>query len=181
MEETDGTPRPAHASPSRMSESTRGAVVTTPPYEEFYRANFDHLVATLALTLGNLDLAKDAAAEAMTRAYQRWNEVATYANPQGWTYRVGLNWARSWFRKRRRELSGVYVDNGTEDPPVADPALQRALTHLSIDHRSVVVLRYFADWSIEQIAETLDIPQGTVKSRLHRAVEQLNNELKEPA
>ena len=121
MEGTDGTPRPAHASPSRMSESTRGAVVTTPPYEEFYRTNFDHLVATLALTLGNLDLAKDAAAEAMTRASQRWNEVATYANPQGWTYRVGLNWARSWFRKRRRELSGVYVDNGAEDPPVADP------------------------------------------------------------
>ena len=164
-----------------MSESTSGAVVTIPPYEEFYRANYDHLVAALALTLGNLDLAKDAAAEAMTRAYQQWDEVATYANPQGWTYRVGLNWARSWFRKRRRELSGVYVDDGVEDPPVGDPALERALTHLSLDHRSVIVPRYYVDWSIEQIAEALDIPQGTVKSRLHRAVEQLNSELKEPA
>jgi RNA polymerase sigma-70 factor (ECF subfamily) len=75
----------------------------------------------------------------------------------------------------------VYVDNGVEDPPVGDPALERALTHLSLDHRSVVVLRYYADWSIEQIGEALDVPQGTVKSRLHRAVEQLNNELKEPA
>ena len=181
MDEVDGTSSPAPASPPRMRENTGATVVTTPTYEEFYRGHLDHLVAALALTLGNLDLAKDASAEAMTRAYQRWNEVGGYSNPAGWTYRVGLNWARSWFRKRRRELSGVYADTGVDDPEVGDPALERALTRLSLDHRSVVVLRYYADWSLEQIAEALDVPQGTVKSRLHRAVEQLSQELKESA
>jgi RNA polymerase sigma-70 factor (ECF subfamily) len=56
-----------------------------------------------------------------------------------------------------------------------------ALAGLALEHRTVVVLRYYLDWSHEQIAERLRIPVGTVKSRLSRALDQLGNKLGEPS
>ncbi len=149
-------------------------------FEQFYAGRHDEVFRALALTLGDDHLARDAAAEAMARACQRWDSVSGHDNPAGWTYRVGLNWARSGLRKWRRE---VHTDTEFErpgvDPEVADPRLEVALAELSIEHRSVVVLRYYLDWSEARTAETLSIPPGTVKSRLSRALERLAETLEE--
>jgi len=56
-----------------------------------------------------------------------------------------------------------------------DAQLVAALGQLSIDHRTVVVGRYYLDWSEAQLAEALDVAPGTVKSRLSRALIQLSN------
>ncbi len=64
-----------------------------------------------------------------------------------------------------------------EDPQPSDPRLAQALAALDPKHRSVVVLRYLLDWSVEQTAEALDIAPGTVKSRLHRALAQLETHM----
>jgi RNA polymerase sigma factor (sigma-70 family) len=58
-----------------------------------------------------------------------------------------------------------------------DADLQNALAHLDVSHRAVVVLRYLMDWSVEDVAATLNIPEGTVKSRLKRALEKLRTEM----
>ncbi|MGI9621403.1 MAG: sigma-70 family RNA polymerase sigma factor, partial [Acidimicrobiales bacterium] len=146
-------------------------------FEDFYVSKHDTIARALALTLGDTQLGVEATDEAMTRAYQRWNQVRTYDNPSGWVYRVGLNWARSFLRKRRRGHNSPFELNNTEtavhDPAPRDPTLALSLASLDEKHRAVVVLRYLLDWSVEQTAEALEIAPGTVKSRLHRALNQL--------
>ncbi len=64
---------------------------------------------------------------------------------------------------------------------VADPAVGRALASLPPDQRAVVVLRFHLDWSVDAIAEALGCKQGTVKSRLHRGLQRLEQMLEAPA
>ncbi len=148
-------------------------------FDDFYQGCRDQVARTLALTLGDEELAFDAADEAMSRALERWAEVRTYANPEGWVYRTGLNWARSWLRRRRR---GAVKDLLVASPDrtvdrTVDTDLVAALDRLPDKQRSVVVLRFYRDWTTEQTAEALDIAPGTVKSRLNRALTRLQHEL----
>ena len=131
------------------------------------------MVRALSLTLGDVEFGRDAAAEGFARALQKWSSVSTYDNPSGWVYRVGLNWARSRRRKTRRERVGLIVDRAVPTVTPRDAALIDSLRQLSIDHRTVVVGKYFLDWSEAQLATALDIAPGTVKSRLSRALAQL--------
>lgn len=147
-----------------------------PPFDAFYRDHRAPITRALALTLGDTALAAEAADEAMLRAYQRWSRIGHYDNPAGWVYRVGLNWSRSWLRKGRRIQLGTEVDDGVVDD-LADPGLAAAVRGLSVKLRSVVVLRYYLDWSTEATAAALGVAEGTVKSRLSRALEQLGEEL----
>jgi RNA polymerase sigma-70 factor (ECF subfamily) len=59
--------------------------------------------------------------------------------------------------------------------------LERGFRRLSIDHRSVVVLHHYLDWTIEEIAQSLDVPIGTVRSRLHYAMRALRSALEADA
>ena len=112
---------------------------------------------------------------------QRWDDVGRYANPSGWVYRVGLNWARSRRRKWAREVfRSESPDSEASPAPEVDPALDEALAALPVEQRSVVVLRYLLDWSEFQTAEALEIAPGTVKSRLSRALERLAVALENP-
>lgn len=158
-------------------ESPTAYLVRSRTFEDFYRAQRDDLVRALSLTLRDVGLGADAADEAMARAYQRWDRVRIYDNPMGWTYRVGLNWARSRLRKLTREVAAEGVEPAVSDPPPLDPAVAAAIDSLSPRQRAVVVLRYFFDWSINDIADALEVRPGTVKSRLHRSLRVLRAEL----
>ncbi len=145
-------------------------------FEDFYAVHWSQIYRTLSVVLRNPDLAREATDEAMVRAYQRWGTVRRYRNPAGWVYRVGLNWARSRLRKIGREQQGVpEVSHQPADPP--DPAIERALAQLPLMQREAVVLRYLFDLSVPQIAAMVDVPEGTIKSRLHRALARLRKEL----
>ena len=63
-------------------------------FDVFYAENRDQIARALSLSLRNPDLGAEAADEAFVRACQRWVEVSSFSNPQGWVYRVGMNWAR---------------------------------------------------------------------------------------
>lgn len=142
-------------------------------FDAFFTTHHGEMVRALTLTLDDADLGRDAAAEGFARALQKWSKVASYDNPSGWVYRVGLNWARSWWRRTRREHLGVSFDSPASASPQRDTDLQHALRQLSADHRTVVVGRYYLDFSEAQLADALDIAPGTVKSRLSRALAQL--------
>lgn len=155
----------------------------TESFEEFWTAEVDGLYRALTLALGNADLAREAVDEGMTRAYQRWRKVSRYDNPAGWVYRVSLNWATSRLRGRRRE---VVTDDFRDGPSSADaslssldPELRRALLELSVPARSVVVLRYLLGWTTRETASALGVAEGTVKSRLARALADLERLLEE--
>ncbi|MEO1055969.1 MAG: sigma factor-like helix-turn-helix DNA-binding protein [Actinomycetota bacterium] len=99
--------------------------------------------------------------------------MSRYDNPSGWVYRVGLNWATSRRRKTRREAFDRVPERPAPSVAPVDDELVRCLRGLSVDHRSVIVGRYYLDWSEAQLAEALGVAPGTVKSRLSRALEQL--------
>ncbi|MGQ0848424.1 MAG: sigma-70 family RNA polymerase sigma factor [Actinomycetota bacterium] len=148
-------------------------------FEDYYRLQRQHIFRALALTLGDRDLAADAVDEAMARSYQHWRTVATYDNQAGWTYRVGLNWARSRLRKRRREFLTETLPETPTEIQFSDPDLDRAVKSLGLESRAVVVLRHYLDWSTEDVARALQIRPGTVKSRLHRAMNELRARLED--
>ena len=182
-------------SPSAACDATLSVVEEssepdlTDDFGTFYAAHRPTIERALTLTLGSHDLGQDATAEAFTRALDRWAEVQTYANPGGWLYRVGVNWARSRRRRKRREVGpddwahlahGVSIDDATPDTLSDDLMVTTALSKLSLDHRIIVVGRFYLDWSEAQLADALDIAPGTVKSRSSRALARLTELLEDP-
>lgn len=146
----------------------------------FYQQNIHPLTRTLSASLGDPQIAQEAAQEAMARACERWNKIETYDNPTGWCYRVAMNWATSRWRKRRREVITDQMPRAAafESPDFElQDRLLEALRGLSIEHRSVIVLRLVEDWSIAETAEALGIASGTVQSRYARALKLLRAEL----
>jgi len=143
-------------------------------FDGFHRAHRDRLYRALVLATRDPDTASEAVDEAMARAAERWNVIASYDCPEGWVYRVALNWARSVFRRRLRP---VPADADLTWDALPDPDVSRAVERLPYKFRVVVVARYYLDWSMDQIAEGLEVPVGTVKSRLHRAHTLLKREL----
>jgi RNA polymerase sigma factor (sigma-70 family) len=147
-----------------------------PEFADFYRTAWPSVARALSVALGDRDLAVDATDEAMARAYPRWDKLRRYDNPAAWVYRVGLNWARSYHRRLARRLPFAHPET-TDAVPIADPAVHEALLELPLRLRSVVVCRLLLDWSIAETAEALGVRPGTVRSRLHRALESLKSSL----
>jgi RNA polymerase sigma-70 factor (ECF subfamily) len=148
-------------------------------FEGFYRGQVDRVYRALAITLGDSQLAREAADEAMARAYAHWRRVRRLDNPGGWAYRVGLNWATSWWRKVRRERA---LGDDRRDPvvPAPDPtgtAAREALARLELPQRAVVVCRVLLDFSTAETAVLLGLAEGTVKSRLARSLRALRSAL----
>jgi len=152
-------------------------VPTTQTFETFCTVEGERLAKALALALDNRELGRDAAAEAMARAWERWSTVGDYDNVAGWTYRVGLNWGRSRLRRRRREVTSVLAPEESHTDPTYDDTITTAMARLSTDHRAIIVGRFYLDWSEAELADALQIPTGTAKSRLSRALEQLEHQL----
>jgi RNA polymerase sigma-70 factor (ECF subfamily) len=150
-------------------------------FEDFYRAEWASLFRAVSFTLGDRELAREATDEAMARAFERWEQVAAMASPAGWTFRVAVNFARNRVRRRWLERARPLRHDGPahELDGVADPALARAVRSLPLDQRAVVVMRFYLDWPVDDVAAALGVAAGTVKSRLHRALRRLESTLRE--
>ena len=142
-----------------------------PTFATFYDTHRERLYRALALTIRDPDLAREAVDEAMARAAQRWATIHDYDAPAGWVFRVALNWSRSVFRRR----SHLWRANRPHAVPdsLPDVDVNRAVAGLPEHQRVVVVARFYLDWTIDDIAAALEIPPGTVKSRLSRALSTL--------
>lgn len=160
-----------------------------PSFEAFYRDEVDGLYRALAVTLDDHHVGREAIDEAMARACVRWRTIGGYDRPAGWVYRVALNWARSRWRKVRREHRlevvtedesppGLAIEPEPEPEPPGGPALA-ALGRLPLDQRAVVVCRVLLDLDTAQTAAALRIPEGTAKSRLSRGLAALRREMEE--
>jgi RNA polymerase sigma-70 factor (ECF subfamily) len=149
---------------------------TVSSFDDFYRRNRQPIARALAFSLGDVDLAAEATDEAFVRAYERWSKVSQLDRPEGWIYRVALNWATSVLRRRRRSPHRLYEPQAIT-PQFADPAVHASLAALDTKHRSVVVCRHLLGWSVAETAAALGVREGTVKSRLHRAMRSLHSAL----
>ena len=141
-------------------------------FEAFYQASYHRLVGQLTVMTGSLEDAEDAVQEAFARASTRWARLRDYDVPEAWVRRVALNLASSGLRRTRRQraiLARLRLPT-TEAAQFTDRlAIQAGLQRLPFHYRQVLVLHYGADLPVEQIAQQLRLPTGTVKSRLARA------------
>jgi len=116
----------------------------------------------------------DAMQEIELRALERPPRDRTTAT--GWACVVATNLAIEVHRRAgRQESAGVFVDDGSDvgaDPGLRD-AVRSGLAALPADLRATVVLRFYADFTVPEIAAAMAVPEGTVKSRLHRAMREL--------
>jgi RNA polymerase sigma-70 factor (ECF subfamily) len=137
--------------------------------------------------LGDAREAEDATQDALARAWRQRSSLRALDSAQAWFDRILVNVCRDRLRRRRPRVRWADVDAGLTSP-AADPfaallardAVLRAMSGLPIDQRIVLVLRYWADLPIDEIADRLGIPAGTVKSRLHYALRALRTALAEP-
>jgi RNA polymerase sigma factor (sigma-70 family) len=143
----------------------------------------ERLLRSAALLCGNetdaQDLVQDTFVEAMRSAHRFRGDSNLYT----WLRAILLNLTRHYHRERKRlvyddepdsrELSPAEEDLARLDLEAAGTALSAALRRLSVPHREVLILRYFDQMKIGEIAAQLGISRGTVKSRLHYAVASL--------
>lgn len=149
-----------------------GPTMNSDDFDAFYHASYPRLVGQLTVLTGSLEDAEDAVQEAFARASTRWARLRDYDAPEAWVRRVALNLATSGLRRARRQLAALARLGAPATEPVHSTdrlAIQAGLRRLPLHHRQVLVLHYGADLPVEQVAQQLRLPTGTVKSRLARA------------
>lgn len=152
----------------------------------------DRLYNTLVHVVGSVDAARDVAQDALVQAYVKLETFERASGFYTWLYRIAMNMAISY---RRRDKPTVSVEHAREalghepidrgESPTAQLEqreracqVQAALATLSEEHRAILILREIDGCAYEQIAAILDLPIGTIRSRLFRARLQLRDQLK---
>jgi RNA polymerase sigma-70 factor (ECF subfamily) len=151
----------------------------------------DRLYNTLLRILGSREDAADAVQDSFIQAYEKLKSFRGESQFYTWLYRVAMNVGLSRRRRRRptmsldgaKDLAGVEPMDGAPDPVDRLASRERAeqvhtaLAHLGQEHRKILVLREMEGCSYETIADILELPVGTVRSRLFRARLQLRERL----
>ena len=153
-------------------------------YVRAARAKADDGYRLAGYLLGDADEAQDAVQEALIKAWRSWSSLRDPERFGAWFDRILVNVCRDRMR-RHRTLRMVELDAADEvesaDPfrrMLVEDEVAAAVARLSDDHRIVIVLRFWQDLALEQVADRLDLPLGTVKSRLHYALKALGMELR---
>nr|MDT0663258.1 sigma-70 family RNA polymerase sigma factor [Micromonospora sp. DSM 115978] len=138
---------------------------------EVYSGCFRRLVVQLYAVTGDLNEAQEAVQEAFIRALNSPRRFAGLENPEAWLRRVAINVARS--RHRRRRTLATLLHRLGPPPVVADMspdhvALMTAMRTLPLGQRHALALHYLADLPVDEVARSLGVSVGTVKSRLSR-------------
>ena len=137
-------------------------------YDWFFRTEYPAVLKTAYLVTHDRETARDVTQEAFIQLLRHWRKVSRYERPDAWVRRVAIRIAVRQARKFRLRRS-------TEvDPPAAvhvgmDPDLVREIRALSAMQRAAIVLFYFEDRPVSEIAEILDCAPSTAKVHLHRA------------
>jgi RNA polymerase sigma-70 factor (ECF subfamily) len=128
--------------------------------------------------LRDVGLAEDASQQTLLKAWQELPRLREPERFEAWTYRLLVNVCHAEWRRRKRSLAALPDLDSVREPISPDEMaividrdqLERGYSRLSMDHRAVVVLHYYLDMPVAQIAETLGVGEGTVKSRLYHAM-----------
>jgi RNA polymerase sigma-70 factor (ECF subfamily) len=145
----------------------------------FLEADYPRLVNGLALLCGSFAQAEDAVQEALARAWERSQRGIHVEEPAAWVAAVAANLLRDRWRRvlaERRARGRLEASASPRDPVVAAEGradVMRALASLPRKQREVAVFRWYLDLDVAEVARALEVPEGTVKSALHRARQSL--------
>ena len=160
---------------------------------ELIQIHQDRLYSSIVRVVGHPDQARDVVQDTFIQAIESFSHFDGKSQFFTWLYRIAFNRAMTIYRRHKGEVSldlarekvGDETMATSEDQP-EDRVLKselvdevhQALEQLTADHRAVMVLREIEGCEYEQIAEILEISPGTVRSRLHRAREQMRRLLR---
>lgn len=154
--------------------------------DDFFRWRLENSVAggyrLAAVILGNSADAEDATQDSLARAWQSRGRLRDADRFDAWFQRIVVNACRDRLRQRRAGPRFLPISQGHDDARVAnDPArasaeraaMSAALDLLNADQRIAIVMRFYLDLEVDEIARRLGTRPGTIKSRLHRGLRQL--------
>jgi RNA polymerase sigma-70 factor (sigma-E family) len=156
---------------SAVPNDERAPALAPATFEGVYQACYGRLTRVAHLITGSNEVAEEVVQDAFVALYPRFPAVA---NAEGYLYTAVVNGCRVWLRRRRIGLRRVPPPE--REAGAGTPELDEtwaALAGLSPHQRAVVVLRFYDDLSLPQIATVLGCPTGTVKSHLHRGLSRL--------
>jgi RNA polymerase sigma-70 factor (ECF subfamily) len=151
------------------------------------------LVRTAYVILGRQDEAEDVAQETLIAAYRNLGSYRHDAPFGAWLHRIAVNRSYDHIRRRRRQSqlvddltsasSGSDEDNAVREARAGElrAEVRELIAGLDEKNRAIVALRFLEDMPIKEIAATLDMPEGTVKRRLHEVIKILRTRLAEGA
>lgn len=148
--------------------------------EAFCQIEYPRLLRTLRLYVGDEEIARDLAQEALATACSRWRKVRKMDAPGPWVNKVALNLARSYFRRKRAEWrANERVDRGAVEARAPEPELEivvrDAVAQLPERQKRALILRYFVGMSVSETADAMQCPEGTVKRLSHKAIGNLRD------
>lgn len=148
---------------------------------ELFERHWPRMHRAAFLITGDATAAEDIAQEAFLSAIRALDRFDMRRPLGPWLHRITTNRAIDWSRARalRREVSGT-PDDEPADAVASDldEEVRAALQALGVEQRAVVVLRYVLDLTPGEIAAQLDLPRGTVNSRLRRGLDALGERLR---
>jgi RNA polymerase sigma-70 factor (ECF subfamily) len=146
--------------------------------EALFREHWPRAYRAAYLVVHDAAAAEDIAQEAFLAAIRSLDRFDRRRPFGPWLHRIAVNRAIDWARaaKLRAETDEQDVA-APPDPPARDERLLPALAELDPDQRAVIVLRYLLEYTPGEIADLLDLPRGTVNSRLRRGLDRLKERL----
>jgi RNA polymerase sigma factor (sigma-70 family) len=156
-------------------------------FSQLVKASLGRLTGVANLILRDSDRAQDAVQDAL---FMAWRDLRALRDPDAWdawlhrlTVRACYKVARKERRRSQIEVHAI-PDPGSAGAPdtstdvVDRDWLGRELSRLDLDQRAVLVLHYYLDLPVSQVADILDIPYGTAASRLHRGLESMRSSMR---
>jgi RNA polymerase sigma-70 factor (ECF subfamily) len=151
-------------------------------WEALMRAHQESVFRLAYLLLGDPDEAEDIAQKTFLHAYRALDRFDTERPLRPWLLRIASNLAHNHHRSMGRYFAALTrfarldpdaIRHTTIEPEDEGQTLWQAVRQMAKPFQEVIYLRYFLDMSESEMAEALDVPAGTVKSRLHRALAKL--------
>jgi len=156
-------------------------------FSELVRTHSQGVLNVIYRMCGSMQIAEDAAQETFIQAWLRLPSYRLKSSLRNWLYRIAVNSAIDMLRKEKRILPGEIEDLNLKDSEPGPEAMvassertelvQEAVLTLPDASRAVLVLREFEGFSYQEISESLEIPIGTVMSRLNYARKILKEKL----
>jgi len=165
-------------------------------YIELVRRYRDRLMTFVFRFLGDMELSEDIVQDTMIKLYTHKHYYKEIAKFSTWIYTIAGNLAKTELRKRKRRKVTLLSQMNTDDRKYEIPStelqsedivqgeyteryIQKAILQLPLHFRTVVILRDIQELSYEEISKIVNVPLGTVKSRINRARLQLQQTLKD--
>jgi len=145
--------------------------------EALFREHWPRAYRAAFLVVHDAAAAEDIAQEAFLAAVRSLDRFDRRRPFGPWLHRIAVNRAIDWARAAKLRAETEEQDVPAPELPEHDDRMLPALASLDPEHRAVIVLRYLLEYTPGEIAELLDLPRGTVNSRLRRGLDRLKERL----